>query len=121
MSDLTPAMRDVGEILHRSIRRNFKVGGRPKWKPSARVKAAGGVTLTDTGRLKNSMTVEARRDRVSVGTNVVYARIHQFGGKTKARTIKPRIKKALFWPGAGHPVSRMSLFQRGVVLPSLIW
>ena len=49
----------------------------------------------------------ASRDEVLVGTNVVYAAIHQFGGRTSARTIRPLGKKALFWPGAAHPVAKV--------------
>lgn len=41
------------------------------------------------------------------GTNVEYAAIHQFGGRTPARTIVPRYGRALFWPGARHPVRRV--------------
>jgi phage virion morphogenesis protein len=36
--------------------------------------------LRDTGRLQNSISYRANRDSVTVGTNVVYAAIHQFGG-----------------------------------------
>lgn len=42
---------------------------------------AGRKTLIDTARLQNSITARAQSDRVIVGTNVVYARIHQLGGK----------------------------------------
>ena len=36
-----------------------------------------------------------------------YAAIHQFGGRTAPRTIRPKRKKALYWPGAAHPVARV--------------
>jgi len=39
------------------------------------------ATLIDTGRLRNSITSRAYGDRVEIGTKVVYAAIHQFGGK----------------------------------------
>jgi len=41
-----------------------------------------GMPLLDTGRLRNSITYNADKNSVSVGTNVVYAAIHQFGGET---------------------------------------
>jgi phage gpG-like protein len=47
-------------------------------------------------------------DSVEVGTNVAYAAIHQFGGKTKPRVIQPKNGKALFWPGAAHPVQSVN-------------
>lgn len=37
--------------------------------------------LLDTGRLRNSITSRYGGDYAEVGTNVVYAPIHQFGGK----------------------------------------
>jgi phage virion morphogenesis protein len=39
-------------------------------------------TLVDTARLKNSLHVVATPDAAEVGTDVIYARIHQFGGET---------------------------------------
>ena len=83
------AWSDVGEVLLRSIRRNFADGGRPgKWPPSRRGAAGnskrrkgkrGGKTLIDTGRLLNSITYRATSRFVDVGTNVIYAATHQFG------------------------------------------
>ncbi|MDI9571418.1 MAG: hypothetical protein QM278_12025 [Pseudomonadota bacterium] len=50
MSDLSPVMKNIGEIVHASIRRNFEVGGRPKRRePSMRVKREGGQTLIRKG------------------------------------------------------------------------
>lgn len=40
----------------------------------------GRKTLIDTARLQNSVTARPEADRVVVGTNVIYARIHQLGG-----------------------------------------
>jgi phage gpG-like protein len=39
---------------------------------------------------------------VTVGTDRPYAAAHQFG--TGPYTIRPRSKRALYWPGAPHPV-----------------
>jgi len=50
-----------------------------KWKPSERAKAEGGKTLTDSGRLKGSITYEADARSIRVGTNVIYAGPHQDG------------------------------------------
>jgi len=43
--------------------------------------SSGKKTLIDTARLQNSVTARAEADRVVIGSNVVYARIHQLGGK----------------------------------------
>jgi HK97 gp10 family phage protein len=62
----------------------------------------------DTGRLRSSIVhrVEERGARfydVSVGTNVNYAEDVEKG--TRPHRIYPRKKKALYWPGAMHPVA----------------
>lgn len=109
MQDLSPVMRNIGEIVKRSIEQNFaaKPPGRPEaWKESKRVKEKDGQTLSDTGRLRRSFTVKGYPDRVEVGTNVKYAAYHQFG--TKPYTIVPRHKKALFWKGARHPIKKVN-------------
>jgi len=80
MGDLSPIMRTIGEIVRSSVERNFAAAGRPKWAESERVRRKGGQTLSLTGRLRRSISVRADRDRVSVGTNVIYAAIHQLGG-----------------------------------------
>ena len=119
LSDLTPAFQRIGEIIRSSVIRNFREGGRPdKWtptkvrsmsrahagkqaRPGARRKAytlrggskrntSGKKTLVDTARLQNSITARAGADRVIVGTNLVYARIHQMGGMA-GRNKKVRI------------------------------
>lgn len=56
--------------------------GKP-WLASARALADGGLTLTDTGGLRDSLTHTVAGDgrSVDVGSNLVYAAIHQFGGK----------------------------------------
>jgi len=60
----------------------------------------------DTGRLKRSITsgrpYSVRQLRVvDVGTNVEYARIQEFGGKTEPHEITPRFKKALAFTVGG--------------------
>lgn len=57
-----------------------------------------------TGNLRRTITsrVEQGGKRGVVGTNAVYARrVHEGYPKN---IIYPRVKKALFWKGAGHPV-----------------
>lgn len=83
--DLTPAMDNIGAMLVTSVLHRFETGVGPDgtpWKPSQRAIRESGQTLVDQGNLMKSMTHVAGRDFVEVGTNVVYAAIHQFGGKT---------------------------------------
>ena len=73
-----------------------------------------------TGRLRTSIVaVVVSRYQVKVGTNVSYAAIHEFGGRTPARVIRPRTKKALSWTGAGGEVfTRRSVNHPGSNIPA---
>lgn len=88
MGNLKPAMSIVGEIVRTSIVRNFEVGGRPRrWKPLSRVtlaKRKGKKVLMRqgfAGGLAGSIKWRAYEDRAVIGTNKVYAAVHQFGAK----------------------------------------
>ena len=70
------------------------------WPPSRRAQEEGGQTLTDKGILRNSITHVAGPDYVDVGTNVLYAAIHQFGGE-----IRPKSADALYIQRAGKIVA----------------
>ena len=79
-----PVMDEIGAHLESSTVRRFEAERGPNgraWKPSKRARKQGGKTLSDTGRLCASITRRASRREVAVGTNVLYAAIHQFGGK----------------------------------------
>ena len=79
-------MDAIGKYLvastHRRFERERAPDGTP-WLRSARAIAEGGRTLTDTGRLRGSIThtVTDGGRAVEVGSSVVYAAIHQFGGR----------------------------------------
>lgn len=90
MGDTTPIMSVIGTALVGSTHQRFITQTDPdgqawrslneeyaKTKRNARI-------LTESGRLRDSINSQASRDEVRVGTNVIYAAIHQFGG-----TIKP--------------------------------
>jgi phage gpG-like protein len=67
--------------MERSIYLNFEQGGRPvKWKPSLRAKQTGRKTLLDKHILQNSIFAKATGTGIIIGTPVVYAAIHNFGG-----------------------------------------
>lgn len=78
-------LASIGEALVSSTTKRFMDERGPDgkgWKPSQRAATTGGKTLTDTGRLRNSIDYATARGKVMVGSNVRYARIHQLGGKT---------------------------------------
>ena len=49
---------------------------------------AGKKTLTDSGRLQNSITYKRSGRSLVIGTNLIYARIQQLGGVIKAKPGK---------------------------------
>lgn len=61
-----------------------KKDGQGNWQ----TKRKAGKTLTRTGRLARSINYKATAERVAVGTNLVYAAIHQYGGETGAKRAR---------------------------------
>jgi phage virion morphogenesis protein len=96
---LDPLMDEVGMILVGSTTRRFETGegpdGKP-WEKSARAKTEGGKTLLQDGHLRDSITYDASGRTVTVGSNRIYAAIHQFGG-----VIVPKNAKALAFQAGG--------------------
>ena len=82
MVDMSPLMRQIAGIMHNAVEENFQQEGRPKWKPSKRAQIQGGQTFQDAASLASSISQKYTKDSAIVGTNKVYAAIHQFGGKT---------------------------------------
>lgn len=102
LGDMTAAMDEIGGAVKLSVKRNFEEQGRPsRWQPSRRARREGGQTLSDTGRLRNSFSHRPEAHQVTIGTNVRYAAILHFGGRTPARRIVARNGKALNIPGIG--------------------
>ena len=90
-------MASVGEALVSGTIRRFNDEESPKgekWEKSGRAIAEGGQTLSDTAHLRKSIDFAATPTKVMVGSNLLYARIHQLGG-----TIKPKKGKALKFKG----------------------
>ena len=112
-SDLKPAMRAISQIMFDAVEENFAQGGRPKWTPLAPGTIAermrkgtwpGQILVRSAGGLAASISAHYDATSATVGTNKPYAAIHQFGGKTRPHTIRPKGKKALAWAGGKHPV-----------------
>ncbi len=97
--DMTPAMKIIGEIGRTSIVRNYEKEGRPsKWpKHGLATEARRGpnaAILRESGRLMRSIHASAYKDHVLIGTDTVYAAVHQFGArKGEFGTITAQIKE----------------------------
>jgi len=126
----TSLFENIGLSLVTSTQHRFDTGtavdGSP-WPPSLRVIAHGGKTLVLSARLYRSITFQASPSGVEIGTNVIYAAIHQFGGtinqsarqqtlhfKTLKTTGQARFSKA---KGATSS-KQVSVGARAIVMPA---
>ena len=106
-----PLLTSIGNEMVTSVSRRFETGTAPdgsRWPESLRARLTGGQTLIKSGRLRDSIAEtgpQLTARSVEVGTNVVYAAIHQFGGVIRARRAK-----ALRVPGIG--------FRKSVTIPA---
>lgn len=100
-SNLRPLMKNIAGILADSTEENFKEEGRPKWKDlSEKTKTARrktghypGQILQVSGQLAMSIATQYDNESAIIGSNKVYAAIHQLGGlagKNKSVTIPAR-------------------------------
>ena len=107
LGNLTPAMEIIGQQVVTSVQRNFEAGGRPSaWAPLSWAtlakrgkKGKGGwmgmsrgkvlVRQGMAGGLLGSIHAKPEADKVTVGTDKIYAAVQQFGeGKGAAGTTK---------------------------------
>ena len=112
LGDTQALMESVGEALRSGTIERFDAEEDPqgkKWKPSGRAMAGGGKTLDKESHLKDSIDYVATPDKVMVGSNLPYARIHQKGG-----TIKPKKGKYLKFKGIGGN----DVFVKEVTIPA---
>lgn len=100
-SNLRPLMKNIAGIMADSTEENFKEEGRPKWKDlSEKTKTVRkktghypGQILQVSGQLALSVTTQYDDSSAVIGSNKVYAAIHQLGGqagKNKKTTIPAR-------------------------------
>lgn len=90
--DLTPIMADIGEQLINSTRQRFSDQVSPEgeaWSPLSHVtktkkKKNKDKILTEEGRMRRLLSVQARKDDVEVGSTRIYAGTHQFGARRGA-------------------------------------
>lgn len=110
LSHREPLMRNLAATMHGAVEDNFMREGRPHWLDLKYPQQANHKILQGSGRLAASIVERSDNDSATVGTNLEYAAIHQFGGQTRAHVIEPRNKKALAFNGrvvkkVNHPGS----------------
>lgn len=87
--DLTPLTERFGVYLESATIDRFYTETAPdgsRWLPSIRAREQGGKTLTDRAQLRSSITSNAGPDQVEVGTNKIYAGVHQGGATIRAKS-----------------------------------
>ena len=95
IEDPAPILEEVSHVLRAGVISRFHSKttptGRP-WKPTKRSRRKGRKSiLVDKGVLRDSIEVSIREDKLYVGTDVWYGRLHQEGGKTDATyRLKPQ-------------------------------
>ncbi|AWB06811.1 phage virion morphogenesis protein (plasmid) [Azospirillum humicireducens] len=98
--DMTDLMVQLAGQMELDTQRRFEEQRGPDgnpWPPSLRALTQNGETLTDTARLRQSIGSRVTRNTAEVGTNVVYAAIHQFGGTVQM----PERQQTLYWHHRG--------------------
>ncbi|MCU4601868.1 phage virion morphogenesis protein [Acinetobacter ursingii] len=129
-----PMFQDMGEYQVQSTQQNFRDSKSPdgtKWQPNSEstyMSILGSLhenkdgtlnkkginriqskkPLVGSGLLRDQIHYQVSGDLLLVGSNLVYAAIHQFGG-----TIKPKNKKTLSWK-----IGNVSVFAKKVVIPA---
>jgi len=96
---LEPLLSKIKVIGLQSVEENFESQGRPKWEPlklqtlkrRAKKGYTGGI-LQRTATLKKSVTGEIGKDKVTIGSNLEYAAVHQFGFRKRKIPARPFVK-----------------------------
>lgn len=101
--DTTPLMENIGQAGESFSSENFEGEHDPDgypWFPSMAALAEGRKTLTKHGFLSGSIGHNATSSEVEVGTNLIYARIHQegFTGAQQVKAHKRTINQAFGKP-----------------------
>lgn len=103
VGNMRPIMKAIGDRIVEQTKQRFEKGGPAPdgtpWKSPKTPNPKRIRTLTVSGHLRDSIRAQLQgNNTVVIGTNRVYAAIHQLGGRTKAHDIVPSRKKALKTP-----------------------
>lgn len=90
IEDRTDLMADLAQTMKRAVSLNFENEGRPKWLGLKRPNSRNHILRGESGDLESSIEARSDNNHAAVGTNKIYAPIHQFGG-----TIRPKKGKYL--------------------------
>jgi phage gpG-like protein len=115
MKNLKPAMSVIGETVLGSIKENFLSQGRPRrWRRLSPVTIAirrklnkwPGRILFRSGRLMRSVNYRPESDKVTIGTKLEYAEMHQTGARRGAfGTVTANVRAHLRRTRSGKKVS----------------
>jgi phage virion morphogenesis protein len=89
--DRTPLMDEIGASLVTSTQQRFEDGVGPdgqSWPESYRASTEGGQTLVDHSHLRDSVTHAPSARDVAIGSNLIYAGVHQEGAVIRAKGPK---------------------------------
>lgn len=91
VGNLQPTNDDIGAYLVGSTQRRFALQHGPDgtpWKPSIRAREESGQTLLKSRRLHDTIAHRATSDTIEVGSNLIYAGVHQLGATIHAKNVK---------------------------------
>ena len=116
---LKPVLAAVGNLAVKSVKQNFRVGGRPtRWVETEKPK---GKTMIGAGALMRQIHYKVDNDEsgVTIMTGPQkYAAILHFGGKTPAHEIWYKNKRALSFMWHGVPAIYGKVKHPGSSIPA---
>lgn len=74
-------MADLAETMRLAVDKNFEMEGRPDWQGLAHPNKSGKILQGKSRDLRSKIISKSDNSEAIVGSNKVYAAIHQFGGK----------------------------------------
>ena len=92
LKDLSPVMKKISIDMKSKTNLNFRKQSDPMGNKWLKSKKKTGMTLSDTGDLKQGISSYYGDDFAMIGTNKIYARIHQYGGIIKSRGGKATLR-----------------------------
>lgn len=116
---MKPVLAAVGNLAVKSVKQNFREGGRPeRWIPSNKPK---GKTLVGTGALQRQIHYQV--DSNEMGVTIMtgrqkYAAIHHFGGKTRPHIIRAKHARAIPLNIGGQLIFRKAVHHPGSKIPA---
>ncbi|EFA28922.1 phage virion morphogenesis protein [Haemophilus influenzae HK1212] len=88
-------MADLAETMRLAVDKNFEMEGRPDWQGLAHPNKSGKILQGKSRDLRLKIITKSDNSEAIVGSNKVYAAIHQFGGKA-GRNKRAEIPKRPF-------------------------